>query len=154
METSGVSEGQGQPGVRLLVVRPHPDDANSATGGLLAYYQARGVRTGVVICTGGEEGEIRAPTLDPVAARPHLRAIRERELRQACALLGVAELRLLGYQDSGMPGTPANQHPDAFVKADPRGELGLCLTKSPFFETERLPSQTNMFILHCGGVGC
>jgi LmbE family N-acetylglucosaminyl deacetylase len=118
METSGVSEGRGQPGVKLLVVRPHPDDESSATGGLLAYYRARGVRTGVVICTGGEEGEIRDPTLDPVAARPHLRAIRERELRQACALLGVAELRLLGYRDSGMPGTPANQHPDAFVQAD------------------------------------
>src|SRR5919204_75447 len=38
--------------------------------------------------------------------------------RQACAVLGVAELRLLGYRDSGMAGTPANQHPDAFVQAD------------------------------------
>ena len=42
--------------------------------GLLAYYAARGVRTGVVICTGGEEGEIHDPTLDPVADRPRLRA--------------------------------------------------------------------------------
>jgi LmbE family N-acetylglucosaminyl deacetylase len=101
----------------LLVVRPHPDDESSATGGLLAYYAARGVRTGVVICTGGEEGEIHDPTLDPVADRPRLRAIREQELRRACALLGVAELRLLGYRDSGMPGTPANQHRDAFAQA-------------------------------------
>ena len=118
MEVSGVSDSRGQPGVMLLVVRPHPDDESSATGGMLAYYHARGARTGVVICTGGEEGEIHDPTLDPVADRPHLRAIRERELRQACALLGVAELRLLGYRDSGMPGTPANQHRDAFVQAD------------------------------------
>jgi len=124
MEASGVADGRGQPGVRLLVVRPHPDDESSATGGLLAYYHARGVRTGVVICTGGEEGEIHDPTLDPVADRPHLRAIRERELRQACALLGVAELRLLGYRDSGMPGTPANQHLDAFVRADPGEAAG------------------------------
>src|SRR5499433_4422281 len=122
METSGVADGHGQPGVMLLVVRPHPDDESSATGGLLAYYSARGVRTGVVICTGGEEGEIHDPTLDPVADRPRLRAIREQELRNACALLGVAELRMLGYRDSGMPGTPANQHPDAFVQADP-GEV-------------------------------
>ena len=57
MEASGVSDGHEQPGVRLLVVRPHPDDESSATGGLLAYYHARGVRTGVVICTGGEEGD-------------------------------------------------------------------------------------------------
>ena len=111
-------------GVRLLAVRAHPDDESSATGGILARYGALGVRTGVVICTRGEEGEIRDPSLDPVADRPHLRAIRERELRQACALLGVAELRLLGYRDSGMPGTPANQHPDAFIQADPSEAAG------------------------------
>jgi LmbE family N-acetylglucosaminyl deacetylase len=124
MEASYGSDGRGQPGVMLLVVRPHPDDESSATGGLLAYYAARGVRTGVVICTGGEEGEIHDLTLDPVADRPRLRAIRERELRQACALLGVAELRMLGYRDSGMPGTPANQHRDAFVQVDPREAAG------------------------------
>jgi mycothiol S-conjugate amidase len=48
-----------------------------------------------------------------------LRDIRERELRHACSILGVAELRLLGYRDSGMPKTPANQHPEAFARADP-----------------------------------
>ena len=124
MEASGGSDGRGQPGVMLLVVRPHPDDESSATGGLLAYYHARGVRTGVVICTGGEEGEIHDPTLDPVADWPRLRAIREQELRNACTLLGVAELRMLGYRDSGMPGTPANQHLDAFVQADPSEAAG------------------------------
>src|SRR5712692_7855290 len=124
MEASDVSESHGQPGVTLLVVRPHPDDESSATGGMLAYYHARGVRTGVVICTGGEEGEIHDPTLDPVANRPHLRAMRERELRHACAILGVAELQMLGYRDSGMPGTPANQHRDAFAQADPSEAAG------------------------------
>src|SRR2546422_4530017 len=70
MEASCGSDGRGQPSVTLLVVRPHPDDESSATGGLLAYYYARGVQTGVVICTGGEEGEIHDPALDPVADRP------------------------------------------------------------------------------------
>jgi LmbE family N-acetylglucosaminyl deacetylase len=124
MEAPSVSAGRGQPGVMLLVVRPHPDDESSATGGLLAYYHARGVQTGVVICTGGEEGEIHDPALDPVADRPRLRTIREQELRHACALLGVAELRLLGYRDSGMPGTPANQHLDAFAQAAPGEAVG------------------------------
>ena len=121
MEASVISESRSQPRVPLLVVRPHPDDESSAPGGLLAYYGARGVPTGVVICTGGEEGEIHDPTLDPVADRPRLRTLREQELRNACALLGVAELRLLGYRDSGMPGAPANQHQDAFAQA-PLGE--------------------------------
>jgi LmbE family N-acetylglucosaminyl deacetylase len=104
--------------VTILVVRPHPDDESSLTGGLLAYYGARGVRTGVVTCTGGEEGEIHDPDLDPVADFPRLREIREQELRNACAILNVAELRLLGYRDSGMLGTPSNQHPEAFCNAD------------------------------------
>jgi LmbE family N-acetylglucosaminyl deacetylase len=55
MDASGVSDVRDRLGVTLLAVCPHPDDESSATGGLLAYYHARGVRTGVVICTGGEE---------------------------------------------------------------------------------------------------
>jgi mycothiol S-conjugate amidase len=111
-------------GVTILVIRPHPDDESSATGGMLAYYHARGVRTGVVVCTGGEEGEIHDPDLDPVADMSRLRDIRERELHHACEILGVAEVRLLGYRDSGMPKTPANQHPDAFGQADPGEAAG------------------------------
>ena len=112
------SDGLGDQAVTLLAVRPHPDDESTSTGGMLAYYTARRVRTGVVICTGGEEGEIQDPDLDPVADRPRLRELREREVRDACAILGVAELRMLGYRDSGMQSTPANQHPEAFVNAD------------------------------------
>lgn len=103
--------------VTLLVIRPHPDDESSATGGLLAWAAERGLRTGVVCCTGGEEGEIHDPDLDPVADFPRLREIREQELRNACAVLGVSELRLLGYRDSGMKGTDANGHPEAFCNA-------------------------------------
>lgn len=102
----------------LLAVRPHPDDESSATGGMLAYYHARGIRTGVVICTGGEEGEMHDPALDVVADKPRLREIRTREVREACAILGVSHLRFLGYRDSGMQDTPANAHPEAFCQAN------------------------------------
>ena len=112
------SEALGGQSVTLLAVRPHPDDESSATGGMLAYYSAHGVRTGVVICTGGEEGPIHDPDLDPVADMPRLREIRAREVRDACTILGVATLQMLGYRDSGMPGAPANQHPEAFCNAD------------------------------------
>jgi len=118
------SEARGRQGVTLLVVRPHPDDESIATGGMLASYSARGVRTGVVICTGGEAGQILDPNLDPVADVPRLRAIRAQEVREACTILGVAVLRMLGYRDSGMPGTPANQHPEAFANANPVAATG------------------------------
>lgn len=106
-------------GVTVLAVRPHPDDESLATGGLLASYSTRGVRTGVVTCTGGEEGEILHAALDPEFNKARLRDIREQELRLACAILGVTDLRLLGYRDSGMANTPANTHPEAFAQADP-----------------------------------
>jgi LmbE family N-acetylglucosaminyl deacetylase len=110
--------------VTILVVRPHPDDETSLTGGTLAYYSARGVHTAVVTCTGGEEGEIHDPDLDPVADLPRLGEIRERELRAACEILGVGTLRLLGYRDSGMLGTPANEHPESFWQADRAEAVG------------------------------
>ena len=114
--------------VTLLAVRPHPDDESSSTGGMLAYYSARNVRTGVVICTGGEEGEIRDPDLDPVADKPRLRELRAQEVKNACEILGVAELRMLGFRDSGMADTSANQHPEAFVNVD-RSEAAFRLVR-------------------------
>ena len=104
--------------VAFLAVRPHPDDESSGTGGLLAKYAAAGLRTGVITCTGGEEGEIHDPDLVYEEAFPRLAEIRERELRAACKVLGVAELRLLGYRDSGMADSPANANSAAFANAD------------------------------------
>jgi len=75
------------------------------------------VRTVVVCCTGGEEGEIHDPDLDPEAARPELAAIRAGELRCATDALGVDVLEFLGYRDSGMAGTPANAHAESFHQA-------------------------------------
>jgi len=104
--------------VDFLAIRPHPDDESSATGGLLARYHAEGRRTAVITCTGGEEGEIHDPDLVYEEAFPRLAEIRERELRAACEILGVSELRLLGYRDSGMVDTEPNNHPDAFMRVD------------------------------------
>ena len=104
--------------VDLLCVRAHPDDESSATGGLLAKLAAEGKRTAVVICTGGEEGEIHDPDLVYEEAFPRLGEIRKRELYAACEVLQVAELHMLGYRDSGMAGTEANAHPAAFCNVD------------------------------------
>lgn len=43
---------------------------------------------------------------------------REQELRCAVKVLGVTELFLLGYRDSGMAGSPANQHPRSLFLAN------------------------------------
>ena len=109
--------------VSILAVRPHPDDECTGTGGILALYAGRHEPVGVLTCTLGEEGEILDPELDPEEARPRLGQIREGELRAACKVLGVSELRLLGYRDSGMAGAESNSRPDAFCRA-PLDEAG------------------------------
>ncbi len=102
----------------LMAVHAHPDDECFGTGGVLPKYAAEGVRTVLVTATRGEEGEIHDPDLTEEEARPRLAAIRTEELRRAAAILNVGAREFLGYRDSGMAGTPANEHPDSFNKAD------------------------------------
>ena len=99
----------------LMAVHAHPDDEAIGTGGILARAAAEGIRTVLVTCTGGEVGEINP---DTNVALTDLGAVRERELRAACEMLGVTHLELLGYRDSGMAGTEDNNHPDSFAQAD------------------------------------
>jgi N-acetyl-1-D-myo-inositol-2-amino-2-deoxy-alpha-D-glucopyranoside deacetylase len=99
----------------LLLVHAHPDDESVATGGVIARAARSGHRVVLVTCTRGEEGEIH--NLDERAVRPRLGEVRTDELRRACAILGVARLEILGYRDSGMAGSPANDHPDSFHRA-------------------------------------
>jgi N-acetyl-1-D-myo-inositol-2-amino-2-deoxy-alpha-D-glucopyranoside deacetylase len=99
----------------LMAVHAHPDDEAIGTGGVLARYAAEGVRTVLVCCTRGELGEIADPT---VANVDNLAEVREAELRAGCALLNVSALHLLDYRDSGMIGTPENDDPRSFWRAD------------------------------------
>src|SRR5690349_15658892 len=108
-----VTDTTGQP-LTLMVVHAHPDDECIGTGGVLPRYAAEGVRTVLVTATLGDEGEIHDPDLDEAEARPRLAAIREGELRRAVAILGVSNLELLGYRDSGMVDTPSNADPANF----------------------------------------
>ena len=102
-----------------MAVHAHPDDEVFLTGGVLAKASAEGIHTVLVTATLGEEGEIHDPELDPEEARHRLGSIRELELRRAAEILGVHELHVLGFRDSGMDGTPENAHPDNFHNADP-----------------------------------
>ncbi len=102
--------------VRLLAVFAHPDDESFACGGTLAYYAKKGFSVTLVCATRGEAGEISDAGL---ASRENLAEVREGELRNAADALGVTELVLLDYRDSGMAGTSENGHPRAFGRARP-----------------------------------
>ena len=100
----------------LMAVHAHPDDEASSTGGVLARYSAEGVRTVVVTCTNGEFGD------SPGGVKPgadghdeqEVAEIRLAELRQSAKHLGVTDLELLGYHDSGMVEWDYKNRPDAF----------------------------------------
>ncbi len=107
---------------RLLAVFAHPDD-EGAVAGTLARYAQEGGQVILACATRGEAGEISDPSL---ATPANLGSVREAELRCACAAIGITDLRLLGYCDSGMDGTTENDLPTAFIRADAdevKGEL-------------------------------
>ncbi len=100
----------------LMAVHAHPDDESSSTGGVLAACSAQGIRTVVVTCTNGEFGDA------PGGVKPgqvghdvsEVAQLRLAELRTATGILGVTDLELLGYHDSGMPDWDYKDRPEAF----------------------------------------
>jgi LmbE family N-acetylglucosaminyl deacetylase len=108
----------------LMAVHAHPDDEASSTGGVLALYSDQGIRTVVVTCTNGEFGD--APGGVKPGQDGHeeeaVAQLRLSELRQSCKILGVTELELLGYHDSGMPEWDYKDRPEAFCNI-PQAEV-------------------------------
>jgi N-acetyl-1-D-myo-inositol-2-amino-2-deoxy-alpha-D-glucopyranoside deacetylase len=90
----------------------------------MARYAAEGCQVTLVTCTLGEEGEIHVRELAGLLSTEadQLGGYRIGELAEACRALGVEDYRFLGgagrYRDSGMMGTPANDHSRAFWGAD------------------------------------
>lgn len=101
----------------LMTVHAHPDDEASKGAGTVARYHAAGVRTVLVTCTGGEAGDILNPAMDRPEVRDRLPEVRREELATAARIIGYDEVVMLGYRDSGMPDTPANEDPRCFARA-------------------------------------
>jgi LmbE family N-acetylglucosaminyl deacetylase len=80
----------------LMAVFAHPDDETFLCGGTLALLARKGVRVQVLTATPGQAGSRG----DPPLCRPdELAAMREQELRCACAALGIEPPLLLDYPD-------------------------------------------------------
>ena len=131
---------QPRPGtpLRLLAVLAHPDDESLGLGGTLAKYAAEGVETFLVTATRGEGGRYRGHRHNdehhPGPAR--LGQIRESELREAAAVLGIRELTLLDYRDQALDSADSREaisqiashvrriRPDVIVTFGPDGAYG------------------------------
>ena len=99
---------------KLLVVMAHPDDETFGTGGTLAYYASKGVEVHLICATRGEVGDVEPELLMGFES---IADLRESELRCAAETLGISEVHMLDYRDSGMPGSIDNVHPNALAAA-------------------------------------
>ena len=97
---------------RILSVLAHPDDEAFGMGGTLALYAMRGVEVYLACATLGEAGDIPPDFLQSHSSSA---ALRESELDCSADKLALKQVFKLGFRDSGMAGSPDNQHPEALV---------------------------------------
>jgi LmbE family N-acetylglucosaminyl deacetylase len=108
----------------VLVVTPHPDDAEFGVAGTVAKWTQEGKQVVYVVCTNGNKG-----TSDPDVKPDELAKIRQNEQRAAAEILGVREVVFLENQDQGLEDTPEfrkqivrmirRYRPETVVTADP-----------------------------------
>ena len=99
-------------GKRILSVLAHPDDEAFGMGGTLALYTMQGAEVYLACATLGEAGDIPP---DFLKSHSSSAALRESELDCSADALALKQVFKLGFRDSGMAGSPDNQHPDALV---------------------------------------
>jgi LmbE family N-acetylglucosaminyl deacetylase len=85
------------PPADVLVIMPHPDDAEFGCAGTVARWTAEGKSVVYVVLTSGEKG-----TSDRSLTPPKLALIRQAEQREAARVLGVREVVYLCYPDQGL----------------------------------------------------
>ncbi len=109
---------------KVLVITPHPDDAEFGVAGTVVHWVREGKEVIYAVCTTGDKG-----TSDTSMNPEELANIREQEQQQAADLLGVKEVVFLRYPDQGLEDTPEfrkdivrlirRYRPVTVVKADP-----------------------------------
>ena len=107
-----------------LVLFAHPDDAEFFCGGTIARWAREGCEVHYVCLTDGSAG-----SNDPGTTREAMRSVREREMRAAADILGVASLTFLGELDGFLEVTPETRRkvtrevrrrrPEVIVAPDP-----------------------------------
>jgi len=109
---------------QVMVVTPHPDDAEFGVAGTVARWTGEGKDVIYVVCTNGDKG-----TSDPHMKPNELARIREQEQLAAAKLLGVREVIFLRHPDQTLEDTPEFRKeivrliriykPETVVTADP-----------------------------------
>ena len=109
---------------QVMIVSPHPDDAEWGAAGAVARWAREGKTIVYVVCSNGDKG-----TSDPNMKPEELALIREQEQLAAARLLGVSEVVFLRYPDQGLEDTSEfrkaivrqirRYRPETVITADP-----------------------------------
>lgn len=113
----------------VLAVLAHPDDETFGCGGTLARYTQAGIPVTLACMTRGEMG--RNMGKPSFATRETLAALRVGELTQACAELGITDLRLLGVWDKTTEFVPPDPLADQVYEILRELRPSLVITQHP-----------------------
>ncbi len=116
----------------ILVLAPHPDDAEFYAGGALAKWIGEGARTFIAIATDGGKGSYHEPA-------PELIRQRAEEARNAAALLGAELPILLGHADMGLDLLPPGVLREEFVRLIRLHRPDVLVAEDPFAPYETHP---------------
>ena len=114
--------------MRILAVYAHPDDESFGPAAFLAREAHAGADVFGLFATRGERGGTH---LDPPPTPAALAELRERDLREAAALIGFADLEILGYPDGGLNDLPGGELEARVRKAIARRRANVVLTFGP-----------------------
>ena len=85
---------------RVLVINAHPDDSDFGASGTIATWTAKGIEVSYVLCTNGDQGGEESGI--PVE---EMAQTRQREQRDAAAIIGVKNVTFLNYRDGHLEPT-------------------------------------------------
>lgn len=111
----------------MMVVTPHPDDAEFGVAGTVLKLTREGKKIVYVVCTNGDKG-----TSDRNMKPEDLVKIRQKEQRAAAKLLGVSEVEFMGYHDQGLEDTP--EFRKALVRLIRRYRPEVVVTANPYIK--------------------
>ncbi|MCX7683576.1 MAG: PIG-L family deacetylase [Anaerolineae bacterium] len=117
---------------KVLVIAPHPDDAEFFAGGTLARMARDGAEITILIATGGEKGSFE------IDAR-RLKEVRRIEALRAAAVLGVREVSFLDHPDGELDRLPPGHLRAQLMRAIRERKPDILFTFDPFAPFEDHP---------------
>ncbi len=92
--------------MKIAIVYAHPDDESFGPAAVLARYARQGASIYGLFFTRGQNGESH---LDPAPDPEELAQLRERDLREVAAAIGIKRLDVLDYVDGSLGAAPAGE---------------------------------------------